>query len=583
MFEREIKFIYDFNLNKVNRLGPYFTFEQLSRIDIHPAILNYISAEIDFLIFEDRQNLLKNSVFDYSGEKISNYFNLISEEVKKSKRFSLEYISKLILHASSFTVNYLVRPKWTLSKFVFDESDHKTTLEIKQILNYIYYYQYLKKILISYINSKKIISMNSDEFINLLDRVDNLGIETYLPSILSNAIKSMGDFFNIGEIQKNKIPFLAIEKFLEEKKLDDHLNKIHSVFGIDTTTKVNILDLQKTLESVLIEKFEQPTEEVIEEEEVKEEISPVKEPEIVEEKTEDTSEEYYKEEVESVDESNGDDTVKQKKLRIRIDKNNEIEPVYEEEPEKIQLKEDDTKEEKIVFEEDLEGISEEKNIKEENAEESLEAGIIIKEEEIIGEKDIYKENKNLEEEIDQSNQQQNMGKEDLIEEMGAESLDIELVEQSLEQEQQVIEDVDTSGENESLTKDELHPDRVYDQIIQEEAETEESMLQTILQSSKEATEENPSDIEDKSLEDLSKPKIDVAELLEHKEMTKIIEMIFDYDIEEFANTLDEISNCQSFDDAVVVINQSLKNRNISSNSKEAEAFKSIISKYFTDK
>ena len=107
--------------------------------------------------------------------------------------------------------------------------------------------------------------------------------------------------------------------------------------------------------------------------------------------------------------------------------------------------------------------------------------------------------------------------------------------------------------------------------------------QKILQSSKEATEENPSEIEDKSLEDLSKPKIDVAELLEHKEMTKIIEMIFDYDIEEFANTLDEISSCQSFDDAVVVINQSLKNRNISSNSKEAEAFKSIISKYFTDK
>jgi len=570
MFEREIKFIYDFNLNKVNRLGPYFTFEQLSRIDIHPAILNYISAEIDFLIFEDRQNLLKNSVFDYSGEKISNYFNLIGEEVKKSKRFSLEYISKLILHASSFTINYLVRPKWTLSKFVFDESDHKTTLEIKQILNYIYYYQYLKKILISYINSKKIISMNSDEFINLLDRVDNLGIETYLPSILSNAIKSMGDFFNIGEIQKNKIPFLAIEKFLEEKKLDDHLKKIHSVFGIDTTTKVNILDLQKTLESVLIEKFEQPTEEVIEEEEVKEEISPVKEPEIVEEKMEDRSEEYYEEEVESVDESNGDDTVKQKKLRIRIDKNNEIEPVYEEEPENIHSQEDDTKEEEIVLEE-------------ESDEESLKAGTITEEEEIVEEKDIYKENKNLEEEIDQSDQQQNIVEEELIEEMGAESIGNELVDQSLEQEQQVIEDVDASGENESLNKDELHPDRVYDQIIQEELETEESMLQTILQSSKEATEENPSDIEDKSLEDLSKPKIDVAELLEHKEMTKIIEMIFDYDIEEFANTLDEISSCQSFDDAVVVINQSLKNRNISSNSKEAEAFKSIISKYFTDK
>jgi len=155
MFEREIKFIYDFNLNKVNKLGPYFTYEQLLASDINPAILHYISAEIDYLIFEDRQKLLRNSVFDYSGEKISQLFVQIGDEVKRTKRFSIEYISKLILHAASFTINFLVRPKWTLVKFVFDEGGHKTTSEIKQILNYLYYYKHLKSILVSYINTKK--------------------------------------------------------------------------------------------------------------------------------------------------------------------------------------------------------------------------------------------------------------------------------------------------------------------------------------------------------------------------------------------------------------------------------------------
>ena len=171
MFEREIKFIYDFNLNKVNKLGPYFTFEQLVSTELHPAVLHYISAEIDYLIFEDRHKLLKNSVFDYSGDKITQLFSQISEEVKRNKRFALEYISKLILHASSFNVNFLVRPKWTLIKFIFDEGDHKTTAEIKQILNYLSYHKYLKKILISYINKKKIISLNSSEFTDLLDEI----------------------------------------------------------------------------------------------------------------------------------------------------------------------------------------------------------------------------------------------------------------------------------------------------------------------------------------------------------------------------------------------------------------------------
>jgi hypothetical protein len=522
MFEREIKFIYDFNLNKVNRLGPYFTFEQLSAIDIHPALLNYISAEIDFLIFEDRQALLKNSVFDYSGEKISNFFSLISEEVKKSKRFALEYVSKLILHGSSFTVNYLMRPKWTLSKFVFDEGDHKTTLEIKQILKYIYYYQYLKKILNSYINSKKIISMNSAEFGDLLDRVDKLGIETYLPSILSNATKSMSDFFNIGEIQKNKIPFLAIEKFLEEKKLEKHLAKIHSVFGDDNSQKINVIDLQKSLDSIMIEKYESAPVQKIVEEEIKEEIQPVEEPVLETEGEDLKDEEAYFEDAQPLHDVEEEEVIKHTKLRIRIDKDNEIEPVEEEDLSSEPAETINATEEEIESEDEQEET----------------------------------ENQNIEYEQEQ-------------------------VDDKIELTQQEIKEEKLNGNNDDESSaDPMHPDVVYEQIVKEEQEHEESMLKTIIQNS----EVKPEDKEDDSQEDLfkenGKQKMDIAELLEHKDMTRIIEVIFDYDIEEFANTLDEISGCVSLEDALVVLNQSLKNRNISRNSKEAEAFKSIISQYF---
>lgn len=536
MFEREIKFIYDFNLNKVNRLGPYFTFEQLSAIDIHPALLNYISAEIDFLIFEDRQALLKNSVFEYSGEKISNLFSLISEEVKKSKRFALEYVSKLILHGSSFTVNFLMRPKWTLSRFVFDEGDHKTTLEIKQILNYVYYYQYLKKILISYINSKKIISMNSSEFGELLDRVDKLGIETYLPSILSNATKSMSDFFNIGEIQKNKIPFLAIEKFLEEKKLEKHLSKIHSVFGDDNTQKINIFDLQKTLDSIMIEKYESvPMKEVVEEE-IKEEIQPVAETKFETEEEISANETYSEEELLISDEEK---VIKPTKLRIRIDKDNEIEPVDETD----------------LSNEPDEMINESEN--------ELEPEDQLETEDIPSQNLDYEEEQILDEEIQD-------------EEIQAEHVDEKM---EINEPELVEEEIEENRDDEPLV-DPLHPDVVYDQIIKEEQDHEESMLQTILKNSEVESEEKGEDIQKDLLEENSKQKMDIAELLEHKDMTRIIEVIFDYDIEEFANTLDEISGCVSLEDALVVLNQSLMNRNINRNSKEAEAFKSIISQYF---
>ena len=135
MFEKEIKFIVDFSLNKVKNLGSFFSFEKLLTTDIHPAILHYISAEIDFLIFEDRKKLIQNSVFDYSGPEIAGYFNLIGEEVKKTRKISVEDIKKLITQAVSFNVNFVAHPKWSLSKLIFNDSDLKPIEEIRLSLN----------------------------------------------------------------------------------------------------------------------------------------------------------------------------------------------------------------------------------------------------------------------------------------------------------------------------------------------------------------------------------------------------------------------------------------------------------------
>jgi len=545
MFEREIKFIYDFNLNKVSKLGPYFTFEQLSTLDLHPAILNYISAEIDYIIFEDRQKLLRDSIFDYSGEKIAYYFSLINDEIKKTKRLSFEYISKLILHASSFTINYLVRPKWTLKKFIYDEGEHRTSGEIKQILNYVYYYNYLKKILISYINSKKILSLNLQEFEELLDKIDKIGVETNLSNILSTALNSMADFFNIGELQKNKIPLQAIELFLEEKNLEQHLRRILIAFGDDLTIKCSINDIQKEFNAVLTEeeqfeeteqpqlktieepvepideiKIKEPEEDIYEEDSFEEDITELENTETnFEEELNEENEDIQKsEELESENlseaEKNEDEiqiTYKPQKFRIRVDKDNEIEPIDESEEEIENQEEDEQQQDESVSQEEEVTIStkffDDKNLIKDEHEELL----------------------NEEEELDK--------------------------------EKNKIEEADNHDTLESIFK-------ISDETIYSEEESQEPDLNETIE--KNLSEENKKKTK----------SININELLEDKEITKIIETIFDYDIEDFSNILELISNCNSIEEANQIIDKALLNRNLSSNSKEAEQFKSIISEYF---
>ena len=571
MFEREIRFIYDFNLNKLNKLGPFFTFEQLAASDLHPAILQYISAEIDYLIFEDRQNLLKNSVFDYSGEKISYHFNQISEEVKKTKRFAVEYIAKLVLHASSFTVNYLVHPKWTLQKFVFDESQTKTTNEIKQILNYVYYYKYTNRILISYINTKKILSMNLQEFEELLNKADKLGTETYLEAILSNALKSMAEFLNIGEIKKTKISLSAVEMFLEEKELVNHLQKINEKFNKEENAKIEIADILKVLNNVMPVK-EEPMQEVPEETErfETEEILPV-EKETVEELIDEKEESELEEEIEKEEEQNIDEEEKHEQgLEEDLDQEEDQEHDHEKEelPEeqsydleeevdekdksgveisippsaKFRIRMDDDIKIEQVYEDDS------ANVKEgliEDTEEDVEASVTNEHEE-----EVEEENPtfNFEEEEN--------GVHDRLSNIIKQNDDEDEEPEIKEPDEQLVSENDINSED----------------VVEEKEERNFEYVDKVNEVGSISQIENDEIF-----------KVDLAEILEHKEMTKIIEVIYDYDIEDFAKTLDEISTCRNADDANLVINEALATRRISRNSKEAESFRTIISDYFGGK
>jgi len=248
MFEKEIKFIVDFSLNKVKNLGSFFPFEKLLSTDIHPAILHYISAEIDFLIFEDRKKLIQNSVFDYSGPEIANYFNLIGEEVKKTRKISADDIKKLITQAVSFNINYVSRPKWSLSKLIFNDSDLKPIEEIRLSLNYVYYYEYLKNILLSYLNKKKSSSLTLIEFEVLLNKIDKELFSAQSNKLVDNALYSIADFMNNGN-NSNKVPVQSIEIFFKERNLIEYLFKLRRALPIDSKQNYSVEELRAIIYS----------------------------------------------------------------------------------------------------------------------------------------------------------------------------------------------------------------------------------------------------------------------------------------------------------------------------------------------
>lgn len=247
MFEKEIKFIGDFCFNQIRSLGNSFTLEKIITTGIHPAIVQYISAELEYMIYSDRQKLLQQSYFDYTGKEISDHFQKISGEIKKQKKISIDDSKKLIFQAVSFNINFLVRPRWSLTKLIFNEQPVISSEEMKMMLNYLYYYEYFKKVLTGYINKRNLMQISSTEFEIILDKIDNELINTNQRQLVANSFISIGDFFNIGGVDKNLLPLTAVEIFCKEKNLLDLLIKLRKVIPNDVKRRFDRVEIERII------------------------------------------------------------------------------------------------------------------------------------------------------------------------------------------------------------------------------------------------------------------------------------------------------------------------------------------------
>ncbi|MEN8191554.1 MAG: hypothetical protein ABFS12_01980 [Bacteroidota bacterium] len=580
MFEKEIEFIYNYYLNKIERLNSFVTFEQLASADLHPALLQYVSAEIDYLIYEDRQKLLKESLFDYSGEEINKYFNLIGEEIKLTKKFSKEYITKLLLHATSFNVNYTIRPNWSLLQFIYENESEKYVSEVKQILNYLYYYPYYKRILNNYFNKKHLYKITEFELASLLKKIDKINLENNFDELVDESLKNIVSFINSGEVRNKSISKGIIELFLSDKGVDEPSKILDEKLPGSSEDKFKVDEFKSIILNLRDEEERTSDEQMVTEEDKTEEDEL-----IIEEVSEESEIEEFVEETNIVEE------VEESELDVEYNSEDEIDDSADidiEEAEEFEPPEVDESAgvESSNLQEAYDMVTEEDSNNTEFADDNGGERLNIDEDEAA---DSYL--KELDEDKSES----------LIDESELEEND-ETIESS-DEEDYIIE-----GTSVSFSSDELEPiepdDRENNVESTEEITTEKPTEEVIEEVDQveftDSIEEETNDEEqiENQLEsevlaeevvdqidelESHKKNIDVAELLKNKRITKVIEHVFDYDMEEFSRTIDRISECSTEEEAHRIIDSIAQGSYLDESSREIKVFKKVISDLFQKK
>lgn len=588
MFEKEIEFIYNYYLNKIEKLNSFVTFDQLASANLHPALLQYVSAEIDYLIFEDRQKLLKESLFDYSGDKIKEYFTKISEEIKLTKKFSKDYISKLLLHATSFNVNYVVRPNWSLLQFIFENEEEKYVSEVKQILNYLYYYPYYKRILTNYFNKKHLYKISEEELSGVLDKIDQINLENNYEEIVNESLSNIADFINIGEVGSNRISKDIIEYFLIDKDFEEPSRILDEKLTGSSDDKYKIIEYQEIILSLHEKEEEQivQPEEEGQVEQSEEEVQPAEENSDVEEEVS-AEEEIIAEENELEDKDLEEefeiDNEASKRTESKEVEDDSEEPVDENEFEPPDLDEDARIEDTDVHEV-FDMVIEEEEIDDVELEEpSTGERLNISEDEAV---DSYlKELDELEENIEPQMREDVEEKNDTR--LPNEDEDKYVIQGSSISLSDDDFGIDTSSEPVEEEAEKFSPSKLEDLWDDDISMPEEPVQENLVFDDAEEENDQDDNIEpdEHNTSEVQQPQvvkrnIDIGELLKNKKITKIIENIFDYDVDAFEKTIEKISECKFEVEALQIIDDIVRSSYLDESSKEIKTFKKIISDLF---
>jgi hypothetical protein len=602
MFENEIKFISDFTLNKVKELGSFITVEKFLAIDIHPSIKKYVEGEIDYLISEDRKKLIENSLFDYSGTEISNYFTLIGNEIKKTKKISYEDIKNIVLQAVSFNANYVVRPKWSLSKLIFGNNKSVSVNELRLMLNYTYYYEYLNNVFLAYLSKKKILNITVTEFELIVNKIDRELFMLHQSKLVDNALFAIADYFSIGGLNKSTVTVESVENFLKEKNLTELLFKLKRAYSNSAKKRADIDDIRKVLYSTLsidspfVESDNQ--ENVIPDERHFE--NPLKEEFVSEEVLPETEDVPENENVFDLDKQDEKEAVVNEEQAVEIPLSDVEENIDE------KLLEDLEEAIKISESEKFEIKSEEPLSTENTAIESND--LVIKEIDIssdVTEMELVVSDTNPVEESE-SLLKESIDEEDVLASLTEEiekdkNKDDEIIILDEKEQEDLLNFYDNELEisidddlpfkkDKALKNVEDPSDEINELIFEHESQVDDGTEDEIpiekVDFEKDLLGVEETKILDEAQEEnLTKPPIskkndDIFTYLSKKEIDRVIKNLFNSDSEDFANTVEKMSMCETYQEASVILENIFKYARIKPHSRDAASLTTAVAKYF---
>lgn len=200
-------------------------------------VKTYLTAEVDWWIYEEESFRLANARFNMKDPKLSAFISQYNELLKKNAVFSCSLLSSIVLDAIKVQLNVLCRPRTALQWFVFRWEQSKPYHEIVKSLNYLSEYAYLIDGFQQYVQDNKLIANQNDlischQFNKIIREVDNQYLANLSPEDFIQLLSPLFEFFNKDSISSDtaKIPVATVILFLDDKEMSIIASRLENLY-----------------------------------------------------------------------------------------------------------------------------------------------------------------------------------------------------------------------------------------------------------------------------------------------------------------------------------------------------------------
>ncbi len=200
--------------------GTGISLREILAAEIPGPLRSFFRADVERLLTDELGRAREQTKFDYSHTEVLSLQRQMNSVLVLNYSFAREEYLHKLNDATHLLLNYLLRPQWTLSSFLFNTKPSLTASEIEGMFSYFGAYEYLKEVLLRYLQERQIASLTVGEFQRLVWRIDEeyMGRKDGLQiARLATPVYEFLAFPNFELIKP--VPTKAIVKFFEDKRL----------------------------------------------------------------------------------------------------------------------------------------------------------------------------------------------------------------------------------------------------------------------------------------------------------------------------------------------------------------------------